>query len=102
MTDKDQENPEITKIKDFVKDERIDDAVNIIALYLGDSTQGDYLDRLEDIIEMLLLLHGGRIVLRFLIEQLIIDIPSLLENLSKRDSDVRTNAIYFSLIARIY
>ncbi len=89
MTDKDQENPEITKIKDFVKDGRIDDAVNIIALYLGDSTQGDYLDRLEDIIEILLLLHGGRIVLRFLIEQLIIDIPSLLENLSKRDSVLR-------------
>lgn len=89
MTDKDQENPEITKIKDFVKDGRIDDAVNIIALYLGDSTQGDYLDRLEDIIELLLLLHGGRIVLRFLIEQLIIDIPSLLENLSKRDSVLR-------------
>ena len=89
MTDKDQENPEITKIKDFVKDGRIDDAVNIIALYLGDSTQGDNLDRLEDIIEMLLLLHGGRTVLRFLIEQLIIDIPSLLENLSKRDSVLR-------------
>jgi len=89
MTDKDQENPEITKVKDFVKDGRIDDAVNIIALYLGDSTQGDYLDRLEDIIEMLLLLHGGRTVLRFLIEQLVIDVPSLLENLSKRDSVLR-------------
>jgi len=89
MTDKDQENPEITKIKDFVKDGRIDDAVKIIALYLGDSTKGDYLNRLEDIIEMLLLLHGGRTVLRFLIEQLVIDIPSLLENLSKRDSVLR-------------
>jgi len=89
MTDKDKENPEITKIKDFVKDERIDDAVNIIALYLGDSTQDDYLKRLEDIFELLLLLHGGRIVLRFLIEQLVIDIPSLLENLSKRDSVLR-------------
>jgi len=89
MTEKDQENPEITKIKDFVKDERFDDAVNIIALYLGDSTQEDYLTRLEDIIEMLLSLHGGRTVLRFLIERLIIDIPSLLENLSKRDSVLR-------------
>ncbi len=89
MTEKDQENPEITKIKDFVKDGRIDDAVNIIALYLGDSTQDDYLIRLEDIIEMLLLLHGGRTVLRFLIERLIIDIPSLLENLSKQDSVLR-------------
>ncbi|MFX1287477.1 MAG: hypothetical protein ACFFFY_02810 [Promethearchaeota archaeon] len=89
MTEKDQENPEITKIKDFVKDGRIDDAVNIIALYLGDSTQEDYLNRLEDIIEMLLSLHGGRTVLRFLIERLVIDIPSLLENLSKRDSVLR-------------
>lgn len=89
MTGKDQENPEITKIKDFIKDERFDDAVNIIALYLGDSTQEDYLTRLEDIIELLLSLHGGRIVLRFLIERMIIDIPSLLENLSKRDSVLR-------------
>ena len=89
MTDKDQKNPEITKIKDFIKDERFDDASNIIALYLGDSTQDDYLTRLEDIIELLLSLHGGRIVLRFLIERMIIDIPSLLENLSKRDSVLR-------------
>jgi hypothetical protein len=89
MTEKDQENPEITKIQDFVKDGRIDDAVNIIALYLGDSTQDDYLKRMEDIIELLLSLHGGGTVLRFLIERLIIDIPSLLENLSKRDSVLR-------------
>ncbi|MHA2288652.1 MAG: hypothetical protein ACXABG_07685 [Promethearchaeota archaeon] len=89
MTEKDQENPEINKVKDFVKDGRIDDAVNIIALYLGDSTKDDYLDRLEDVIELLLSLHGGRIVLRFLIERFIIDIPSLLENLSKRDSVLR-------------
>jgi hypothetical protein len=89
MSEKDQNNPEITKIKDFVKDGRIDDAVKIIALYLGDSTQKNYIERLEDIIEMLLSIHGGQTVLRFLIEQLIIDIPSLLENLSKRDSILR-------------
>jgi len=89
MSKKDQNNPEITKIKDFVKDGRIDDAVKIIALYLGDSTKEDYIERLEDIIEMLLFLHDGQTVLRFLIEQLIIDIPSLLENLSKRDSVLR-------------
>jgi len=89
MSEKDQKNPEITKIKDFVKDGRIDDAVKIIALYLGDSTQENYIERLEDIIEMLLSLHGGQTVLRLLIEQLIIDIPSLLENLSKRDSVLR-------------
>jgi len=75
MSEKDQNNPEITKIKDF--------------LYLGDSTQENYIERLEDIIEMLLSLHGGQTVLRFLIEQLVIDIPSLLENLSKRDSVLR-------------
>jgi len=89
MTEKDHENPEITKIMDFIKDERFDDAVNIIALYLGDATQDDYLDRLENVIELLLSLHGGRTVLRFLIERLIIDIPSLLENLSKQDSVLR-------------
>lgn len=89
MSEKQQENPEISKIKDFMKDERFDDVVNIIALYLGDATDEDYLDRLEDIIETLMLLHGGRTVLRFLIERLIIDIPSLLENLSKRDSVLR-------------
>ncbi len=89
MVENNQENPEIVKIKDFVRDDRLDDAVKIIALYLGDSNQDNYLDRLENVIEMLLSLHGGRTVLRFLIEQLIIDIPSLLENLSKRDSVLR-------------
>jgi hypothetical protein len=89
VSEKQQENPEISKIKDFMNDERFDDVVNIIALYLGDATDEDYLDRLEDIIETLMLLHGGRTVLRFLIERLIIDIPSLLENLSKRDSVLR-------------
>ena len=85
MNDVEREPVEINNIKDFVKDGRIDDAVKIIALYLGDSTKDDYIDRLENILETLLSLHGGRTVLRFLIEQLIIDIPSLLENLSKRD-----------------
>ena len=89
MAESNQNNPEIDKIKAFVKDDRLDDAVKIIALYLGDSNQDNYLNRLENIIEMLLSLLGGRIVLRFLIEQLIIDIPSLLENLSKRDSVLR-------------
>ena len=89
MAESNQDNPEINKIRAFVKDDRLDDAVKIIALYLGDSNQDNYLDRLEHIIEMLLSLLGGRIVLRFLIEQLVIDIPSLLENLSKRDSVLR-------------
>ena len=88
-SEKEQKNPEIIKIKDFINDKRFDDAVKIIALYLGDSTDENYLDRLEDLIETLLTLHGGRTVLRCLIEQIIIDIPSLLENLSKKDSVLR-------------
>ncbi|MBY9002473.1 MAG: hypothetical protein KGD73_00725 [Candidatus Lokiarchaeota archaeon] len=88
--DKDKEkDPELTKIKDFIHDKRFDDVVQIIALYLADSTDENYLDRLENLIETLLTLHGGRTVLRFLIEQLVIDLPSLLENLSKRDSVLR-------------
>jgi len=94
MSEKDLENPEIAKIKDFVNDGRFDDAVKIIALYLSDSTEENYLKRLEDIIETLLLLYDGRTVLRFLIEQLIIDIPSLLENLSKKDSLLRYSFLF--------
>ena len=89
MSEEEKNIAEIKSIKDFVKDGRIDDAVNIIALYLGDSTEENYIDRLENILEALLHLHGGRTVLRFLLENLIIDIPSLLENLSKKDSVLR-------------
>ncbi|MFW9877205.1 MAG: HEAT repeat domain-containing protein [Candidatus Thorarchaeota archaeon] len=89
MSEEDIDIAEIKSIKDFVKDGRIDDAVNIIAFYLGDSTETNYIDRLENILETLLSLHGGRTVLRLLLENLIIDIPSLLENLSKKDSVLR-------------
>ena len=89
MSEEETNIGEIKTIKDFVKDGRIDDAVNIIALYLNDSTEENYIDRLENILETLLSLHGGRTVLRFLLKNLIIDIPSLLENLSKKDSVLR-------------
>jgi hypothetical protein len=89
MTDTEKEEVEISQIKDFVKDGRFDDAVNIIALYIGDAEENEFLDRLENVIETLLTLHGGRTVLRFLIENLVIDIPSLLEHLSKRDPVLR-------------
>jgi hypothetical protein len=89
MSEKGQPDPEIEKIKDFVNDKRLDDAVQIIALYLGDANDEDYLDRLESVIETLLLLHGGQTVIRILMENLIIDLPSLLENLSKKDSVLR-------------
>ena len=71
MSEEETNIGEIKTIKDFVKDGRIDDAVNIIALYLNDSTEENYIDRLENILETLLSLHGGRTVLRFLLEILI-------------------------------
>ncbi|MFX1572617.1 MAG: hypothetical protein ACFFB0_07705 [Promethearchaeota archaeon] len=80
---------EINQIKDFIHDGRFDDVVQVIALFLGDAGDQDYLDRLEIVIENLLTLHGGRTVLRFLIENIVIDIPSLLENLSTKDSVLR-------------
>ncbi|MFW9820315.1 MAG: HEAT repeat domain-containing protein [Candidatus Thorarchaeota archaeon] len=89
MNDSEKEPVEILQVKDFVKDGRFDDAVNIIALYIGDAKDDEFLNRLENVIETLLTLHGGRTVLRFLIENLVIDIPSLLEYLSKRDPVLR-------------
>ncbi len=89
MNDEKNDAIEISQIKDFVNDGRFDDAVQIIALFIGDANEVEYLARLEEVIESLLTLHGGRTVLRFLIENLIIDIPSLLENLSKKDSVLR-------------
>ncbi len=89
MNDIKKEPVELIQVKDFVKDGRFDDAVNIIALYIGDAKDDEFLDRLENVIETLLTLHGGRTVLRFLIENLVIDIPSLLEYLSKRDPVLR-------------
>ncbi|MHA1491854.1 MAG: hypothetical protein ACTSRI_19645 [Promethearchaeota archaeon] len=89
MTEEEKDTQEIEMIKELINDKRLDDAVEIIALYLGDSTEENYIKRLEDIIEMLLSLHGGKTVIRFLIENLIIDIPSLLENISKKDSLLR-------------
>lgn len=80
---------EIDRVKELVNEGRIDDSVEVIAEYLERSDEENYIDRLEHIIEILLSLHGGRTVLRFLIEHQIIDIPSLLKNLSKRDSLLR-------------
>jgi hypothetical protein len=80
---------EIERVKELVNEGRIDDSVEVIAEYLERSEEDNYIDRLENIIEILLSLHGGKTVLRFLIEHQIIDIPSLLKNLSKRDSLLR-------------
>ncbi|MFX1312833.1 MAG: hypothetical protein ACFFHD_09495 [Promethearchaeota archaeon] len=89
MNDNEKYLMEINEIRELVNEGRFDDVVQVIAHFLGDASDEDYLDRLEIIIENLLTLHGGRTVLRFLIENLIIDIPSLLENLSTKDSVLR-------------
>ena len=89
MTEDKRENQEIKAIKDFTNSGRIDEAVKTMALYFSNSTNENYLDRLERVLETLITMHGGRTVLRFAIEHLIIDIPSLLENLSKADSVLR-------------
>ncbi|MBN1215881.1 MAG: hypothetical protein JXA99_10630 [Candidatus Lokiarchaeota archaeon] len=80
---------EMEVIKQLVSEGRIDDAVKDIALYLEQSTEENSLDRLENILETVLTLHGGKTVLRFLLEHNIIDIPLILKNLSKRDSVLR-------------
>ncbi len=77
------------KIKKMTIEGKIDATVEKIAFYLNRSTEQNYIDRLENIIEAVSSTQGGRTVIRFLIERLIIDIPSLLENLSKRDSMLR-------------
>ncbi len=76
-------------IKNLVNDGKIDLAVQKIAVILNQSHEDEYLALLENIIETLLTLHGGRTVIRFLIENIVIDVPSLLANLSKRDSLLR-------------
>jgi hypothetical protein len=86
---KDRDTETVERIKKLVNKGRIDDAVEVISYYLNQSTEENYIDKLENVIETLLTLHGGRTVLRFLIENLVIDIPSILENLSKKDSMLR-------------
>ncbi|MFO8019602.1 MAG: HEAT repeat domain-containing protein [Promethearchaeia archaeon] len=85
-------DPEETKflknIKDIIEQGRMDEAVRQIGNYLNQADE-DYIEKLEEIIERVSAVHGGTTVIRFLIENLIIDIPSLLENLSKRDQLLR-------------
>lgn len=87
MTESNVENME--KIQQIVKEGRIDDAVKEIGKYLNESTEENYIERMENIIETILRELAGKTVLRFLIEHVIIDIPYLLNNLSKKDSLLR-------------
>ncbi len=77
------------KIKEMITEGKIDAVVDKIAIYLNLSTEENYIERLENIFETVSLAQGGRTVIRFLIEHLVIDVPSLLENLSKKDSLLR-------------
>jgi hypothetical protein len=89
MTEIENNGELMENIKEMIKEGKIDAAVDIIGNYLNLSNEENYINRLENIIEIVSPLHGGKTVIRFLIENLIIDIPSLLENLSKRDNLLR-------------
>ncbi len=85
----------IEKLKEIIKEGKIDTAVNIIARYLNKATEENYIDYLESVLEIVSATHGGKSVLRFLIENSIIDIPTLLKNLSKKDSVFRYSLLLF-------
>ncbi|MFO7797423.1 MAG: hypothetical protein ACQERB_07210 [Promethearchaeati archaeon] len=89
MTEEKAQDKEIEIIKDLVNEGRLDQAVAEIKNYFEGTNEENYLDRMENVLETLLTLHGGKTVLRFLIEHNVIDIPTLLHNLSKRDSVLR-------------
>ena len=89
MSEEDSQESEMEELKNLIKEGRIDDSVKFISTYLEHISEDDYIEKLENVLEVVLGIHGGRTVVRFLIEQEIIDIPSLLENLSKRDSLLR-------------
>ena len=88
MTVTENEKFEMEKIKQIISDGRIDDAVDEISSYLHQSAE-NYIERLENIIETVSPLHGGRTVIRFLIENDILDVPGLLKNISKKDALLR-------------
>ena len=94
MTEIENNGELMESIKEMIKEGKIDAAVDIIGNYLNLSSEENYIQRLENIIEIVAPLHGGKTVIRFLIENLIIDIPSLLENLSKRDDLLRYSFLF--------
>lgn len=89
MEEENKKTPkELENIKDLVNEGKIDKLIEIINDYLTLDEESN-IDRLESIIEVLLSLHGGRKVISDLIKENVIDIPSLLKNLSRRDSLLR-------------
>ena len=86
--------PEIEKINDIIKEGKIDEAVKKISAFLNSATEENYNERLENVIEAVSTVRDGKIVIRFLIESKIIDIPALLQNISKKDSVSRYSFLY--------
>lgn len=89
MAEDQEDQEEMARIRETIKDGRIEDAVDELSIYLNIATEEDYLEKLENVIETLSSVVGGKTVLRFLIENMVIDIPSILNNLSKKDSILR-------------
>lgn len=77
------------KVKKMTTEGKIDAVVQEIAKYLDQSNEENYIDRLENILETISSVIGGKTVIRFLLENSIINIPTLLQNLSKRDNLLR-------------
>lgn len=89
MTEEKTQDKDLVRVKELVNEGRLDDAVKQIKTYLERINEDNYIDRMENMLETLVTLHGGRTVLRFLIEHNVIDISTILHNLSKRDSMLR-------------
>ncbi len=82
------------RIKTLVKEGKIEESGRACASYLNQTTSENFLSRLENIIEALSAIVGGKNVIKYLIKNLVIDVPSLLENLSKKDSVLRYSFLF--------
>ena len=94
MAKLEKNSQEMEKIKDIIKEGKIDEAVKKISAFLNSATEENYSERLEHVIETVSTVHGGKIVIRFLIEHKTIDIPALLQNISKKDSVSRYSFLF--------
>ena len=94
MAKLEKNSQEMEKVKDIIKEGKIDEAVKMISAFLSLATEENYNERLENVIETVSTVRDGKIVIRFLIESKIIDIPALLQNISKKDSVSRYSFLY--------
>ncbi|MFX0072786.1 MAG: hypothetical protein ACFFAO_17020, partial [Candidatus Hermodarchaeota archaeon] len=93
MTEVDNDVKFMEEIKRMTSEGKIDAVVEKISIYLNLSIEENYIDRLENILEAVSSVHGGKTVIRFLIENSVIDVPTLLTNLSKRDNLLRYSVL---------